>query len=156
MSVKFVKGDMFVTPVVTVIAHGVNLRGVFGAGIAEEISRRHPWAKKQYMDHYRSMKLGDLFWAATANPQVVYRIANLATQEEPGPNAKLSAVEQSLRRLKSEARSGDIVALPQIGCGIGGLKWWSVKDIIQVVFKDTTCRVLVFEQYERGCPAVSL
>lgn len=163
MSIKFVKGDIFATPGIDVIAHGVNLKGAFGAGIAGEIAKRFPWAKEDYLKwvHYRShTDLGN-HWVSI-NPDIdedeegIHHIIHMATQYYPGPDARITAIGRALRALKNVYQYPDQItlALPQVGCGIGGLHWRDVKPMMENIFKDHPLNVVVFEQYIPGKPAV--
>lgn len=155
MSVEFVKGDMFATPDITVVSHGVNLRGAFGIGIAGEIARRFPWAKIDYLNWYQRASLGQLY---VSEPPSFRRglepyIVHLATQVEPGADARLPAIDIATVALTQVVDIEDVIAVPQIGCGIGGLDWKDVRPRLESTFKLAPQRFLVFEQYERGMPA---
>ncbi len=118
-----------------VVAHGCNTRGVMGAGIAKQVRDMHPNVYRQYVDAVQSLD----FVLGTA--QLLYRgddapgalIFNLGTQNAPGPNATLWAVYLSFANLaEMSKRCGiDRVAIPRIGCGIGGLIWYDVRAQIE-------------------------
>lgn len=158
--IKFVKGDMFVTPGVTVIAHGVNLDGAFAAGVAGEIARRYPWARADYWEWVKFGPFNDLGNLKVSHPPQDRRpapsIVHLATQKHPGADARIYAIQKSLKFLGTvlPVHGSVTLALPQIGCGIGGLEWVDVRKVMVEVFENTPkTQVLVFEEYERGIPA---
>jgi len=65
-------------------------------------------------------------------------IMNIASQELPGPNATYPllalAAEDAVRMLKKAGINS--MAIPQIGCGIGGLEWEKVEQILLALEKD--------------------
>lgn len=159
MSIEFVSGDMFATPDITVIGHGVNLQGAFGAGVAGQIARRYPWAKADYLRWFHRAVLGQVLLSSplprtdVRQDPVTHRIAHLATQGMPGPCADLWAIEKALLNLVQVMRPHYVLALPQIGCGIGGLEWDDVMPIVERVLEPAPFRTLVFEKFLAGEPA---
>lgn len=137
-------GDLFSTPL-RIIAHGVNTRGVMGAGIAAAFRGRWPQMYRDYRDVCQSGELvpGDVFFWTAPDGLV---IANMATQDDPGPNARLEWVESAALRVASyTSRLGDVrVALPRIGCGIGGLEW---KDVTWTLDRVEDGRFVQFVSY---------
>lgn len=130
-------GDVFTTEAVY-IGHGVNCKGVMGKGIAKTIKERFPLAYSEYeelcstnqpfLSHAQIVNCGDV------------SIVNMATQEHPGPDARYDALfvacaEGALKIVAECEESGrqPIMAIPQIGCGIGGLEWGKVETLLRAV-----------------------
>ncbi len=115
------------------IGHGVNTMGVMGAGIAKQFAERWPEMYEAYRERCMSHQLqpGDFFaWEAPDKTLIL----NLATQQKPGNGAQTFWVRASLMKAAVVLQSHfDIheLALPRIGCGIGGLKWEFVSQLIQ-------------------------
>lgn len=116
-----------------VLGHGVNVKGVMGAGIAAQFKIKYP---DMYVDYKEYCDKG-LFRPGTVQIVDVEPnrfIANIASQDSPGANARYSWLTMALTSLYSgmwnTGRSDWTVALPQIGCGIGGLDWDIVKSMI--------------------------
>lgn len=117
------------------LAHGCNLQGYMGAGIAAQFKERFP---ENYY-HYSGVcaaklySLGDCY-AYLGNEPAIF---NLFTQEYPGPCAKYGAILDSVREMIKVADKQDIklIGLPKIGCGIGGLEWPKVQMILEAVQK---------------------
>lgn len=61
-------------------------------------------------------------------------VANLATQDKPGAHARVCWIEESVGKLLkwSVERGIKNVAMPMIGCGLGGLYWY---EDVQPVLK---------------------
>lgn len=109
--------------VVTVIGHGVNVRGVMGAGFAALIARRFPAVKAEYV---RACSDGGLTAGITQVVPVspTLAIANIASQMNPGADATVENLRSGLEDLylKSAATGVPVhVRLPLIGAGIGGI-----------------------------------
>lgn len=132
-------GDMF-TSKAQIFVQGVNTVGVMGAGIAKQFREKFPDMYNNYKMHCDNNWLnpGDLHtfpnieeidWRVRNKPQFI--VANIASQDLPGANARLSWLSIGLNSLFfSISGWGYLVAIPQIGCGIGGLDWADVKPMI--------------------------
>ena len=116
------------------VGHGVNLKGVMGAGIAKTVSTRYPAIMEPYR---RACSTGELalgghqVWEAPDGLLIV----NLATQQELGRDARLWAVVSSIASALDdlEARGVRRFGVPQLGCGIGGLDWADVRDVLSSI-----------------------
>lgn len=116
---------------VQAIAHGCNGEGVMGAGVALEVRRRWP---DLYNCYKQSCLLGGI------NPKMSWEtngkwIHNLYTQPKPGPCADLDLIRKALKSMDNFNVTHEIktVALPWIGCGLGGLKPTQVKPVLEEI-----------------------
>lgn len=146
-SYKEIKGDLldlFDKGEFTTIMHGANCRKTMGAGIAYQIAKRYPDA--YYADKYFELPEG-LWRLGKYSCSDEGSIINLYTQDLPGPNASLEAIRLSLRLVVDDILfKNDLIGLPLIGCGIGGLKWEDVKPIIQEELKDFDVTVVIWDK----------
>lgn len=147
MTVEYRTGDLF-TQGFTAYAHGVNCRGLMGAGIAREFRRRWPGMHNQYAylcARYR-LQLGEVFkWQrhdAEADNTIIY---SLATQDRPGRHASLDAVRQTVTWMVDDAEAHGVpeIGLPRIGAGIGGLAWSDVSAVLDDVAGASPVRLVV-------------
>lgn len=116
-----------------VLGHGVNVYGKMGAGIAKAFSSQWPDMYLEYRDFcFRGDLLPGDGYLYFAEDRI---IANIASQDYPGPHAKLEWLESGLANVCEYLQDMNIntIAIPQIGCGIGGLDWKDVKPVIQDV-----------------------
>lgn len=122
-------GNIFTTSA-PAIGHGVNCQGRMGAGIAVQFRTLFPEMYRQYkaVCDAGHLQPGDVFVFDTPN----FTIYNIASQHLPGSNAQLDWLEDGLRAsiMQAEDSGFDRIAIPQIGCGIGGL---SVSDVVPLV-----------------------
>ena len=114
------------------IGHGVNLKGVMGAGIAKTVSSRYPAIMEPYRRACRTGELhlgGYQVWEAPDGLLIV----NLATQQELGRDARLWAVADSVRSAIDDlvGRGVRRFGVPQLGAGIGGLEWTQVRSVLE-------------------------
>ena len=125
MTYTEIEGDLL-TLGLPAIGHGCNCRGSIGAGIARQVGDRYPQMEDAYRAKCRdgSFRLGG-FFAWETDDTVIY---NLATQQEPGADARLDAIETSVRAALADAQARGLptLGLPRLGFRIGGLKWTDV------------------------------
>ena len=127
-----------------IIGHGANACGVMGAGIAKTFRDKYPEMYKNYvelcMQHKPEDMVGRVYiWDKDfMQLKSEHVVANIFSQDQPGPNAKLEWLVDGLYRVFNYARymGFDKIAIPQIGCGIGGLEWDTVKAELYHHFND--------------------
>lgn len=134
-----------------IICHGVNCQGVMGSGVAKALRTKWPEIFKSYRETYESYK--DTFQEDSStillgkiNPVKVTDkiILNCFTQEfygrvEGKRYASYDAIYSCLEYIKGYVEYKDLpkdIAMPPIGCGLGGLSWSIVKPIINKVLSD--------------------
>lgn len=131
-------GDIFTTQL-PAIAHGVNTKGLMGAGIARLIAHRFPEVVKPYKEACYSGSLvpGGFLYTPTLVPG--FGILNLASQKNPGKDARLDWLESSLWEAVRYSEEAELpgFAIPRIGAGIGGLLWEDVQEVIRNVADQT-------------------
>ncbi len=128
-------GNLFDTEA-QAIGHGVNTKGVMGAGIAKQFKERYPrmYAAYRSVCYEYILNPGDVFpWRQPG--QTIYTIAS---QQEPGRDAKYHWLTTGTAKtlMDMEERGMRTIALPQIGCGIGGLEWDGVRNIMGMLARD--------------------
>lgn len=110
------------------MAHGCNTSSSFGSGVAYLVAKYFPHVKKHY---HQSCKL-DMFEPGSCDAVCIsdtnspFRFCyNLGTQIQPGPDARKNLIAQSFINLfETMIRTKESeIAIPKIGCGIGGLNW---------------------------------
>lgn len=144
MSVQYVVGDLFdavsfrdsgftteKAPTPMAIGHGVNSQGSMAGGIAKEFARRYPDMRDNYADLCERGRIrpGRVLIHGASDHYVM----NMVTQVNPGADASYRLVDEALDNTIRVCKSLGIetLAIPQIGCGIGGLLWGKVKGIIE-------------------------
>ena len=96
-----------------------------------------------------------LVWDSNSflNPRYVI---NFPTKDHWRANSKIEDIESGLQALVVEVRSRNIksIAIPPIGCGLGGLDWSDVRPRIQNAFAELP-DVLVMLYEPAGAPAAA-
>lgn len=114
-------GDLF-TSDAGALAHGVNTRGAMGSGIAVQFRDRYPEMYQEYRVQCADKTLepgGMMGWIPESGPAIY----NIASQDFPGPHAKIEWLSAGLWNALRDAEQRGIaaIAIPRIGSGIGGL-----------------------------------
>lgn len=131
------RADAFVNP--------VNCRGVMGKGIALEFKKRFPESLIPYKQACDSRKLVPgklLFVRLIIQPDLFERkrpgVILFPTKDNWRDKSRIEWIEQGLAYLKNSYSKWNLksIAMPQIGCGLGGLKWEQVKPLIERYFND--------------------
>ena len=124
-----VEGDLF-SGDYDAIGHGVNCKGVMGAGIAKVFADKYPGMESAY----RALCAGGWMKPGKVFPYYDGKrwVFNMATQDHPGADASIQWVQDStIDALKlAEAYHLNNLAIPQIGCGIGGLHIDEVRSLM--------------------------
>lgn len=118
------------------LVNPVNCRGVMGAGLARAIAARWPEIIQPYREAVDTGKLrpGTLHAAwldSVDRPRV---IVNLPTKDDWRAPSTMDLVRASLTALVKfleDHRGIFTIAVPALGCGLGGLSWADVRASIE-------------------------
>lgn len=131
--VTYVEGNIFDSPA-QVITNTVNCVGVMGKGLALQFKNKFPMMFEDYQKRCQSsqVELGKPYLWEDDRSQVL----NFPTKGKWQEKSKLSDIEDGLKYLADNyAQMGlQSVALPPLGCGLGGLSWLDVKPLIETHF----------------------
>lgn len=126
------------------IGHGVNTCGIMGGGIAAAIAHKWPGIVAPYekacLDG--TLALGNFQLYVPDNGPLIF---NLATQWLPGADARLPALAMAVSKAAVFCLDNDIphLALPRIGCGIGGLHWSNVRSVLHAISDDSGVGIII-------------
>lgn len=126
--IKFVPGmDIFDHPINVTLVNTVNTVGVMGAGLAKEFKRRYPELNRLYRAACQSGEFGIgyiLDWRSVNGRRVLC----FPTKKHWRNPSRLEYIELGLRELAT--MNLEAVALPMLGCGLGGLAWVDVRALM--------------------------
>ena len=152
--VEFVAGNLLEADV-DALVNTVNTKGVMGKGIALQFRRAFPENYKAYQAacEVGEVQLGRMFVAPTGYLGRPRLIINFPTKAHWKSRSRIADIEAGLVDLQRVIREYDIgsLALPPLGCGLGGLEWSDVRPRIEAALVDAPVRALVFEP--AGAPA---
>lgn len=140
---KEVNGDLFSSPATASLAHCVGADLLMGAGIAVMFKKKFGKVeelKKQNIGRGGVAVLKD-------EERYVYY---LVTKDKSGFYSKptYQALELSLEAMRGHMLENNVkeLCIPQIGCGIDGMEWPKVEEILQRVFgkEDITITVYIY------------
>lgn len=129
------------------LVNPVNCKGAMGAGLALQFKRLYPENFHAYREVCQKdlLKPGGLFCYRLTTPKKL--IINMATKDHWRDNSKLEDVQQGLGNLLecSLEYSYRSVALPKVGCGLGGLCWpTQVEPLVRKLFQDSKLVVVLY------------
>ena len=153
--IELTRGDILKADAEALV-NTVNCVGVMGRGIALQFRKAFPECFKAYKVvcdrkelHPGKMHVCDL--GRLENPRLVI---NFPTKRHWKGKSKLEDVEAGLVALVDMVRQRNIrsIAIPPLGCGLGGLEWSEIRPRIERAFADLQdVQVLIFEP--GGAPA---
>jgi O-acetyl-ADP-ribose deacetylase (regulator of RNase III) len=132
------------------LVNTVNCVGVMGRGIALQFKKVFPENFKRYkaLCDKKGLQPGKMFvfdLNCLYNPRYVI---NFPTKRHWRGKSRMEDIEAGLEALVKEVRNRDIhsIAIPPLGCGLGGLRWADVRAKIEEAFRDLTdVQVLLYE-----------
>jgi len=155
--IEITRGDILAADVEALV-NTVNCVGVMGRGIALQVKNAFPANFKAYEAacHAGEVQPGRMFIFETGqftNPRYVI---NFPTKRHWRGQSRLADVESGLAALVEEVKRLGIrsIAIPALGCGLGGLDWAEVRPRIEAAFAGLPeVRAVVFEP--AGAPEAS-
>jgi len=142
--IQYVKGDIFQSDC-EVWVNPVNTVGVMGAGLAKKFKDRYPAVFKDYAQTCKLgvIKIGNVILHEVDHPKF---IASFPTKKHWKDSSRLSYILLGLQSLQLRVNEYGIksIAMPKIGCGLGGLDWEEVRPEIEKIFGEHPVRVVVY------------
>lgn len=121
------------------LVNTVNSVGFMGKGIALQFKKAYPDNFNAYQKACRADQVnpGQMFIFETGSLLGVKYIINFPTKKHWRGNSQYEYIEAGLRALIEDIRRLGIrsIAIPPLGCGLGGLDWNRVRPMIEEAFK---------------------
>ena len=138
--------DLFTVGIGYILAHCISSDYVMGAGIAKIFTQYGVKAtlNTQYPKHEWNGK-GYILSCTMEQNGYPRTVINLVTKQNVYDKPTYETLEQSLIELRDYMTSRTLqkLAIPKIGCGLDGLDWLKVQQIIKNVFNGTMIDILV-------------
>ncbi len=153
--IEITKGDLLKADVEALV-NTVNCVGVMGRGIALQFKKAFPDNFKAYKKacDQGDVRIGEMFVSKTEKLYHPKYIVNFPTKNHWKGKSKKENIESGLSDLVRVAKELNIqsIAIPPLGCGLGGLQWPDIRLLIENAFQQLpNVRVLLFEP--AGTPA---
>lgn len=131
------------------LVNTVNCVGIMGRGIALQFRNAFPGNYKSYKIacDREEVQPGRMFVHETGQLKPRF-IINFPTKRHWRGKSRMQDIESGLVALIAEIRSRDIrsIALPPLGCGLGGLDWNEVRPRIEAALAEVPeIRAIIFE-----------
>ena len=147
--IQFTRGNLLKADVEALV-NTVNSVGAMGKGIAFQFKKAFPdnFVAYQKACSRKEVRPGKMFvfeTGAIVNPKY---IINFPTKGHWRNDSQIEYIESGLKALVNEITLNKIrsVAIPPLGCGLGGLKWEDVRPRIVNAFEHLPdIQVLIFE-----------
>ena len=127
----YTKGDILQEQVFVV---PVNTVGVMGKGLALDTAKKFPLAEQSYKSAFRMhlLRIGKVL-PVHIPKQTLYLLPTKKNWRKPSTLEYVkSGLEGLIHTLLDDRNySPGCVAIPKLGCGLGGLDWQEVKPLIQ-------------------------
>lgn len=129
-----IKKDLFTVDDRYYLAHCIAADAAMGAGIAVQFAKKFSAIKLLRYEH------NDV-----GSCKRVGHVFNLITKRVSYGKPTYESLQDSLMTMREECVGLEIskIAMPKIGCGLDGLYWDKVREIIHEVFDDTNIEILV-------------
>lgn len=147
--IELTRGDI-VQADADALVNTVNCVGVMGRGIALQFRKAFPdnYAAYRAICDRHELRPGRVLVHDLGRLQPPYYIINFPTKRHWKGKSRMEDIESGLAALVEEVRRLGIrsVAVPPLGCGLGGLEWRRVRPKIETAFKALPdLRVLLYE-----------
>lgn len=162
-SLRYIKdGGNILAADVDAIVIPVNCVGTMGAGLAQQASLRY---SSMLVCYYRACRRnlikpgGIIVWREAFEGELAFE--RTAPDKSPGPRyivllatkkhwrnpSREEWVDSGLKELAKWIKRSDAesIAVPALGCGLGGLKWKRIRKLTEKRLAKARCRVDIYE-----------
>lgn len=146
------RGNILIDPDAVIVIQQCNTHNTFGSGIARAIREMFPlaYAADTAAHSRKENVLGNFSWAKVEPNRYIF---NVYAQDAFGRDGKVytnyDALRTGLQKVKMHVIENfpdkPTIALPRIGCGLGGGDWKVVKEMIADVFADYSGHVKIVD-----------
>lgn len=133
--IKYCSGDLLNSEAEAIV-NPVNCKGVMGKGLALQFKNKYPTNFRVYRNACACgyLRPGRMLTVKEDGKFII----NFPTKDDWRQKSKLKYIEEGLVSLLDEIEKYSIksIAIPQLGCGNGGLEWQIVRKLIEESFRN--------------------
>lgn len=130
------------------IVNTVNTYGNMGGGLALQFAKRYPEMNEEYISYckYRLLAPGDVHAWRTGNGPEDKVVLNVATKDHWKDPSQLSWIKEGVASIRAFVEDLELpsVAIPPLGCGLGGLDWADVEPLIHEGMAGAKFEVIIY------------
>jgi O-acetyl-ADP-ribose deacetylase (regulator of RNase III) len=148
--IHYTSGDIF-SRTTHALVNPVNTVGVMGKGLALAFKKKYPHNFNCYQEACQMKKL-DVGQILVVEDQDLFgprTIVNFPTKRDWKNPSEYAYIESGLRELAAwldhSRKEIQSIAIPALGCGLGGLEWIKVKKMIELKLAGLTQDIYVYE-----------
>lgn len=169
-NISLIDGDMFFSSLQT-LTISVNLQGIMGKGLASRAKYQFPDVYVAYQDACRSKRITEIkpylykregsldeeladHGSEFDTPNAVKWFLLFATKRKWRENSRLEDIEGGLDWVQRNFQAQRIgsLAMPALGCGLGGLDWKDVGPLMCKYLHGISIPVAIYLPRERSIP----
>jgi O-acetyl-ADP-ribose deacetylase (regulator of RNase III) len=147
--IRYATGDIFESKA-EVLVNPVNCEGVMGKGLALEFKKRFsglfPWYQEDCKGLRPATRIGSSLLYSM--PDWSHKVICFPTKGRWREPSQYSYVEHGLRDLRRKLLADwskiASLAMPKLGCGLGGLEWERVCPLIETELKEVPQSIEVY------------
>jgi O-acetyl-ADP-ribose deacetylase (regulator of RNase III) len=140
-------GDIFLEEVEAIV-NPVNCVGVMGKGLALQFKERFPENFNAYKEACKNTEvtIGKMHIYRYDHLAVNRYIVNFPTKRHWKDRSYINDIEEGLKDLQQVINRLNIksIAIPALGCGLGGLPWKDVSRVINDGLTQNDAKIIVF------------
>lgn len=132
----------------------VNCIGVSGKGLAAVFKKRFPAEEAKFVEWcaQQARSVGDILVVRRDGNHTEKVIIYVPTKQHWRNSSNFESVSRAITNLASTIMRERLqrVAVPALGCGLGGLRWTQVRPLMEAAFSPITAEVLVYQPNEEN------
>lgn len=155
--IQTLPGSAFWRTPASIRVNAVNCHGIMGKGIAAEFRHRYPAMFKAYAAACRNRELiPGMIWQYHSDDGEIW---NATTKDHWKEKSEFEWIELCVNEIAQLLRfyaHSKRIAIPALGCGLGGLEWEKVSDLLQKQLGGSHHQVMLFAPIEEKFPKLSI
>lgn len=143
MPISFEEGSVWDTPRDQRIVIPVNCEGVMGAGMAKIYKDKNPRAFRDYQQYCscKTLRPGGTILVMDDDGRISLLFSTKDSWRDP---SRVEWIEQGLKQFRQWYDCLDSYAFPALGCGLGGLQWETVKQMMVDILSPMQNKIYIY------------